>query len=484
MKLHGLRVLTDDECRRVHEATLSVLETTGVKVLNERGRQLLQSAGAGIQGDLVRMPRQLIAQALLQSPKSIAVFDRCGKPAMDLGGWNCYFGAGGPAPQYRDERRRKFRPFRLADCARLSRVCDACAHLNFDMAMAHCSDVPVAVRDLYETAVMIRHSPKPIVFTANSPGNVAVLADIFRAAGGRRGAEKPYGIFYSEPISPLTHAPESLDKIWQAVDAGFPLLYTPAPMAGATGPATLAGNIVVGNAEWLSGLVMIQLYKPGVPVIYGGVFANMDYGTCIMPYGSAELHLQTVAVAEMARYYGIPSFGTAGCSDASDSDIQSGFEAGVLNLLNLAAGANLIHDVGWLASANAASAEQLVINNEMITHCKRLMAGIEVKPDTLAVDVIREIGPQGSFLAHGHTLSHYQTETLGTRFWDRHPIGKRLKDTTTFMDGVIAKTRRLMRTHQPVPMTDAQTRAVDKILKRAGAGFSRKSLPDWTAPVR
>ena len=113
----------------------------------------------------------------------------------------------------------------------------------------------------------------------------------------------------------------------------------------------------------------------------------------------------------------------------------------------------------------------------MIAHCRRLMAGIEVNDDTLAVDVIREIGPQGSFLAHDHTLSHYQAETLCTRFWDRRPIGKRLKDKATFMDGVIAETRRLLRSHKPIPMTDAQTQAVDKIMKRAGSAFPGKSLP-------
>ncbi|MBI2440025.1 MAG: trimethylamine methyltransferase family protein [Lentisphaerae bacterium] len=484
MKLHGLQLLTADECRRLHEASLAVLETTGVKVLNSRGRQLLQAAGARLAGDLARLPRELVSQALRQAPKAVTVFDRCGNLTMELRERNSYFGAGGPAPQYWDEQRRRFHPFRLADCARLAHICDACEHLEFDMAMAHCADAPVAVRDLYEVAVMIRNSPKPIIFTANSPDNVSVLAEIFRAAGSRHGPEKPYGIFYSEPISPLTHAPESLDKIFRALDEGFPILYTPAPMAGATGPATLAGNIVVGNAEWLSGLALAQLYKPGAAVIYGGVFANLDYGTCIMPYGSAELHLQTVAVAEMGRHYCLPSFGTAGCSDASGADMQSGFEAGVLNLLNLAASANLIHDVGWLASASATSAEQLLINNAMIAHCKRLMAGIEVNEQTLALNVIREIGPGGSFLAHDHTLSHYQAETLCTRFWDRRPLAKRLRDKKSFMDGVITATKQLLRSHRPVPMTDAQTSLVDGILKRATKRCSLKSLPDWLTPAR
>ncbi|MBI2440354.1 MAG: trimethylamine methyltransferase family protein [Lentisphaerae bacterium] len=484
MKLHGLQLLTSDECRQVHETSLSVLETVGVKVFNERGRQLLKKAGANLQGDLARLPRALVSQALQQAPKAVKVFDRCGHLAMELEGRNSYFGAGGPAPQYFDEQRQRFRPFRLADCARLAHICDACEYLSFNMAMAHCADAPVPVRDLYEIAVMIRNSPKPIIFTANSPGNVALIAAIFRAAGRRPGAEKPYGIFYSEPISPLTHAPESLDKIWQALDEGFPILYTPAPMAGATGPATLAGNILLGNAEWLSGLVLTQLYQPGAAVIYGGVFANLDYGTCIMPYGSAELHLQTMAVAEMGRYYGIPSFGTAGCSDASGADVQSGFEAGVSNLLNLATSANLIHDVGWLASASAASAEQLLINNAMIVHCKRIMAGIEVNERALALDVIREIGPGGSFLAHDHTLSHYQAEALCTRFWDRRPLGKRLPDNKSFMDGVIAETAQLLKSHKPVPMTDEQTQSVDEILNRAAKNYSLKSLLNWLTPAK
>ena len=481
MRLQGMTVLTDDDCARIHQATLQVLERTGVKVLNERGRRLLQDAGARVEGEIVYIPPALAERALQSAPKAVPVYDRCGKLVMDLRDRNYYFGAGGPTPKYCEETTGEMRPFVLRDCALITHVCDACEQIDFNMAMAHSSDVPVQVRDLYEIAVMIRNSPKPIVFTANSTENLRELAAIFQAAGsGGDIKEKPYGIYYTEPISPLTHAPDSLEKAWVAADAGFPLLYTPAPMAGATGPATLAGNIVVGNAEWLSGLIMVQLHKPGAPVIYGGVFAGMDYQTMILAYGAPELQLQTVAVAEMGRYYGIPSFGTAGCSDASTSDPQSTFEGGISILLNAMAGANLIHDVGWLASAGATSAEQLVINNEMIAQCRRIMGGIQVNDETLAVGVIDEVVRGGSlFVDADHTFEHFRGESYFPRLWDRRPLAKREVDDPSLVERASMEVQRLLREYQPAPLDEGRTGAVDAILKRNAAGIDAATIPSW-----
>jgi trimethylamine--corrinoid protein Co-methyltransferase len=460
-----MTLLTTDECAAVHEATLRVLERTGVAVYSERGRRLLAAAGAKVEGESVRIPPELVAQSLAQAPRAVRIYNRVGELAMDLRDRNGYFGAGGTAPSYTDERLGVVQPFVLADCARLSRICDSCEHVSFDMAMGHCADVPVEVRDLCEVAVMIQHSPKPIVFAANTPDHVRVLAAIFGAArGGDTLTGKPYGVFYGEPISPLTHSPESVEKLWVAADAGFPIVYTSAPMAGATGPATLAGNIVVGNAECLSGIVMLQLYKPATPVIYGGVFASIDYRTMVMPYGAPELHLQTIACAEMGHYYQIPSFGTAGCADASTTDAQSGFEAGLSILLNCLAGANLIHDVAWMGSSATTSAEQLLLDDEMIAHCRRLLAGITVTEETLAVDLIDEVGQRGSFLSTNHTLKHFRRESFFPRLLDRRPMGKRAAHDPSLVERLGREVERRSREHQPIPMGDAELAAVDRIL--------------------
>ena len=481
MNLQGMMLLSYADCERIHNACLDVLEETGITVFNERGRELLSEAGAEQDGDVIKIPREMVQQALEKAPKRVPVYDRCGSLVMDLHGHNSYFGAGGSTVQYYDEKTETHRPFVLSDCARLARVCDACKHLSFNMAMAHSSDVPVEVRDIYEVATTIYNSSKPIIITANSPENVSLLAEIFKAASGENDIEKyPYGIFYSEPISPLKHASDSLDKVWVAVAAGFPLLYTPAPMAGATGPATLAGNIVLGTAEWLSGLVMVQLYKAGAPVIYGGVFSHIDYKTTIMPYGSPDVQLQTIAIAEMGHYYGLPSFGTAGCSDASTSDPQSSFEAGVSNLLNMMAGANLVHDVGWLASANAASAEQLVINDELIAHCRRLMKGIEVNENTLAVEIIKAVGQQGTYLDQVHTLDNYKNESyFPGQICERRPMKIRKPTDPNFKERVITETNRLLKEHKSIPMGTAEIQTVDALLKERCADLQIKSVPDW-----
>jgi trimethylamine---corrinoid protein Co-methyltransferase len=446
-----LRLLQHDQIKKIHSATLGVLETTGVMIQHEGVRELLLDAGCTEgEGEVMRFPAPLVEDSIRKSPSNVPLFDCNGNLTMDLGERRSYFGAGGSCPYLLDGHGER-RSFTLRDARNLV-VVDACEQLSFNMTMCHSSDVPVAVRDIVEISETILASPKPLIVTANDEENLNHLLEIFSiVSDGDKGLrEKPFVIYYAEPISPLKHSAHSLGKLIMAVEAGLPVLNTPAPMAGATGPITLAGNIVVGNAELLSGLVVAQRIREGAPFIYGGVFSTLDMASMIMPYGSPELHLQTAAIAEMARYYGLPSFGTAGCTDAHCFDPQAGFEAGVSILSNILSGANLIHDVGWLEFANTVSLEMTVACNEMIGWARRFADGISVDEEALATQLISEVGIGGSFVDTDLTLSRYRSEQwFGSDFNRQRHDRWVSKGRKTYLEALRERVEAILRDHRP-----------------------------------
>jgi trimethylamine---corrinoid protein Co-methyltransferase len=462
-----LRLLRDSQMEEIHGATLEVLERTGVMIQHESARALLLDAGCTDGGgEVIRFPARLVEDCIKQAPSNIPVFDANGNLSMELGDRRSYFGAGGSCPYLLDSDGRR-RPFTLQDARNLAVVADACDQLSFTMTMCHSNDVPVSVRDICEISETILTSPKPIIITANDNANLRSVLEIFRIiSDGAKGLEKkPFIIYYAEPISPLKHSTHSLGKLMIAVEAGLPVLNTPAPMAGATGPVTLAGNIVVGNAELLSGLVLVQRIRPGSPFIYGGVFSTLDMANMIMPYGSPELHLQTAATAEMARYYELPSFGTAGCTDAHCFDPQAGFEAGVSILSNILSGANLIHDVGWLEFANTVSLEMTVACNEMIGWARRFVDGISLDKEALATELIAEVGIGGSFLDTDLTLSRYRSEQwFGSKFnRQRHDIWVS-QGRTTYSDRLGERVKAILSEHRPRSIGEEKSEAIRRFV--------------------
>jgi trimethylamine---corrinoid protein Co-methyltransferase len=228
-------------------------------------------------------------------------------------------------------------------------------------------------------------------------------------AGSReRFAAAPNIIHYSEPISPLLHGDDALAKLLYCVEHGIPIVYYPAPMAGGTSPATFAGTVVQASAESLSGLVIAQLARPGAPFIYGALATIMDMQTTIFSYGACEMSLMVAGLAELAHYYHLPFFGTAGCSDARLPDQQAATEITFSCLSSALVGANLIHDAGFLDHSNLVSPAAMVLENEILFMVEQYMRGLPVSDETLALDVIDAVSPGGSFITEEHTLRHFR----------------------------------------------------------------------------
>ncbi len=240
---------------------------------------------------------------------------------------------------------------------------------------------------------------------------VAEMAAVV-AGGWEELARRPYYVHYAEPFSPLTHTDEGVAKLLYCVEKGIPVIYTPMTLAGSTAPVTGAGNLVACMAESLSGLVMAQLKRRGAPVIFGGVPTIIDMSTTLVSYGAPEMSLWSAALAEMAQYLHVPVFSTAGCTDAVAFDQQAAAESAISCLMAALSGANLVHDVGFTEAANSASLELIAATDEFIGMVDTIMNGIEVSPETLALDVMEAVGAGGSYFGEAHTARPFPRELV------------------------------------------------------------------------
>lgn len=403
------RCLSSQQIHQIHRATLEVLERTGVEIYDEEAQGLLRQAGAHITGVKVRFPASLVEWAIESAPNSVKIWSRNGLPALDLSSTNVYFGPGPSCPYVLDIYSGQRRLVEKKDLADYARLCEGLENIDFMMSMGILADRP-EISDLQEFSAMVLNTKKPIVAWAWNDQGAQDILDISLAF--RKDLEdlrqRPFYLFYCEPTAPLRHTKEALQKLLFTAERGLPLIYGAGPVGGASAPVTLEGMILEGNAEVLSGLVIAQLKRAGTPFIFGSGTGPLDMSTMTVAYGAPEFMLGQAVFAELARFYGIPSWGFGGCSDSKVPDEQMSIQSTLWNLVSALSGANLVHDVGFIESGMTGSKEALVINDEIIGMLKRLLGGIKFSEEEFALDTIHEVGPGGNFLGTEHTFKHFR----------------------------------------------------------------------------
>jgi trimethylamine--corrinoid protein Co-methyltransferase len=466
-----LTYLSETDKAAIYEAALELMETVGQRVHHPEALELLRAAGCTVtEPDLVCIPRALVEQARATAPSMIDVFDRLGAPAMSLGGYNTYFGNGSAVTSVYDVDTGEHRPTVLGDGVEAARLCDALPMIDFVMAYAHPGGVDPHVALLESFRAMVANTTKPLVVVAENAADLEVMWRI--ACELRGGAEelraKPYFALYGEPTSPLLHPSEAVDKLLFCADRGIPVVYSTSPLAGGTAPITVAGHIALGTAESLLGLVVHQLRSPAAPFIFGIGPAVLDMGTMQSAYNAPEYLMGYVCAVEMARWLDLPNWGYAGTTDAQLIDAQAGMEAAEATLLSLAVGSNLNHDIGYLDFGMTGSLELIVMMDEYLSLNRRIFAGVEVSAETLAVDVIRQVGPGGDFLAAKHTAKHVRKGQ-----W-RPTIINRLGHVRWQEEGGLdlrqkarRKALKILETHRPEPLAAAVAARIDALV----AGF-------------
>jgi trimethylamine--corrinoid protein Co-methyltransferase len=414
------RLLTTESIERIHDASIEVLSQTGVIIKSKETLDLLYSSGATIDnGETVKISRRMVEEALDSAPNSIAIFGRDGQPAMSLENRNVYFGTGPTIQFILDPLTGKRRCTDSKDIENATRIVDALPNLDFAMSMGmsggidpKSSGLDPRVTDRFDFAAMLKNTNKPLIFSNWSVEGVSdcyQMALLFRDCDEEKMKRTPFIMHYAEPTTPLLHDKEPLEIVSFCAEKSIPIIYVSGPVCGGTAPVTLAGSMILSNAECLSGIVISQLINKGAPVVYGGGISPMDMKTGVSYYGGPENMLSHIAVMEMADFYSLPDFNTGGISDAKVFDHQAAMEY-TLSLFQAGlVGSNLVHDIGYLESGLGSSLEGIVFADEIIDIIKYFFNGITVDEKTMAIDMINKVGPGGNYLMEQHTFEHFRS---------------------------------------------------------------------------
>jgi len=449
-------VLSEEDTELIHLSTLEVLRRTGVAVKEKNALEIFKKNGCFVDGERVKIPAPLIERALRNNPSRVALCDRNGNPAMCLEHNNVYFGTGSDTPFIVDYETQERRKTVLRDIENTARLVDYLDEISFLMCMGIASDVDPSISDLYHFQAMVNNTEKPIVFTAWNHENLKTIIHMAETiAGGEEPLRlKPFLVLYTEPISPLVLAKESAQKLMFMAEKSLPVIFTPAVITGGSGPVTLAGGLIQANAEILAGYVLANFVNEGTPFIYGGGVTQMDMATSQSLYAGPEPMLGQSAFTDMAKYYRLPMFTIAGCTDSNIYDQQASLEGAMWILLSSITGGNLVHDVGYIDNGLTACYEQIVVSNEVIGLVRRFTQGMELNEETMALEIIHQVGPGGEYLTSEHTLKHFKRNwfpDLISRSAYEKWAAKGMKDLATRANERI---KQILQKHQPRYLND------------------------------
>ncbi len=461
--------MTEDQCQTIHAASLELLERVGVRFFLGEAVELLARAGASVSdGNLVRISSALVEKAFATVPHQVTLYDRRGDPAIQLQGDANHYGPGSDCLRLLDHRTGQVREPILQDVVEGTILCDALPNIDFVMSMVLPTDVDQTVADRYQMEALLSHTTKPIVYvTYEYSGCIDVVEMAEAVAGGAEALQRrPNIVCYINVTTGLYHNQEALQKLLYLSNKGLPLLWIPSATSGLSAPITPAGGVVLDNAGMLAGLVLSQLTREGAPFAMSGMeAAAIDLRTMASDYTYPERGI----AHELGRFYNLPTFGLGGASNAKVADGQAAAEAALTLVAETLAGANLIHDLGYLDAGLLYSFVQLVLCDEIVDWVTCWQRGVDVSPQALATDLIAELGPGGQYLDTKHTLDHFRQRWY-PRLFERNTFSGWLDRGGKEMSQRAAeRIDQILEEHQPKPLPAEMRHQMRAIVERARA---------------
>jgi trimethylamine--corrinoid protein Co-methyltransferase len=428
----SLKILSEEELMRIYEASLSLLEDPGIYSESDLFLDIFEKGGARVDREArtIQISRDMVEAAIKSAPHSFVLYGR-NDPEMDLllEVGRVYYGMGGTSePLFWDWDQWQSRKPTKQDMITSTRIGHALPNIDFVQTLCMSGEMPTNTIFFHDFDAIFRNTTKPSVITILERPFTRRLLELTAAASGGESVlrERPSVMGIVTPISPLKIAVMN-EGLVDAVEAGVPILYSPGPLMGASGPATVAGTTVLTNAEVLFGVVLTQLIKPGAPVILKPDTDVFDMKTTQCTYGSPEQNLGKVAMVQLAHFYNLPIYGLGGGVEAKTPDAEASGEAMMGMLLNGLAGMTLNQSLGTLSWGLYGSQEMVAICDELVHMIKRILSGIAVTDETLAVDVIRKVGHGGSYLSEDHTVKFFRQELFFPRLFRRQTIEQWVK---------------------------------------------------------
>jgi len=479
----NLDTLSEEGAQRIHQASISLLEDPGIFSESDLFLDIFQKGGARVDRDsrVIRVPPDMVEAALESTPRSFVLHGRH-DPDMDMliEPGRVYYGMGGTSePHIWDYDLLKPRHPTKADVVASTRIGHALPNIDVVQGLCMSGDKqPPDVIFYHDYDAILRNTTKPTVISVlDRPFTVRCLEIAAAASGGEDELrQRPSILAMLTPVTPLRIGAIN-EGLIDAVEAGVPILYSPGAMMGATGPATVAGTLVLVMAEQLFGIVLTQLLKPGIPVVLKPDTNVFDMRATECTYGSPEQTLGKMAMVQVARRYDLPTWGIGGGVEAKVPDAEAAAEAMMNMLLVAQAGMTVGQSLGTLAWGLYGSQEMVVICDQIADMVKRILDGITVTEDTLAVDVIREVGHGGTFLPHEHTVKHFRQELFFPHLFRRQTIDQWLQSGAQMMHEVAhERVEEILEKAGPVelpPGADAQMeRALRKAVKETVGAIS------------
>lgn len=419
-----LRLFNDGEVNAIHEGVVRLLEEVGMQVKSKQAFEIFEKGGAIVDPatENVKIPRAMLEKAIKTAPSKITIYGRDEKNDVVLEKNRAHFGTGGTVMYALDFETGERRVTNTHDVRDFARLVDTLENISFYVIHTYPGDVKEEDVDVNRFYWAITNTTKPIMggmYTMKGLREAIKVSEMV-AGGADKLRERPFVSFITLMVSPLVMDWHYTDFLIEVARKGLPLAVPSEPLAGATSPVTIAGTITINLAESLAGLTLAQLVNPGCPAFIGTTSSIMDMNTGTYVAGAIESSMINAGIAQMAQYYDLPLYATGGQSDSKLNDTQAGYESACQAMTLGLSGANWIHDAaGLLENCTTVSYEKTVIDNEILGNVIRLLRGVEVNEETLAIDVIKAVGPAGNFLANEHTAINFRKEFLIPKVADR-----------------------------------------------------------------
>ena len=467
----GLSSLSRDELDSIHYATLQILQDTGIKVMSEEALEIFHGGGAMVERyegfGIVRIPSFLVEESAFRSPHTFVYDAR--NPADDfiMEPNRVGFTTFGGCINVIDPYTKKVRRATKKDCGELVRVGDYLDEISVAERMVNSTDVMDGTQSLHNLEAMLTNTGKRIFLGADSARSLQVMVELASACVGGKEIFQKRPIFTVNvcPISPLTLGENTCDVIIESARLGLGILIIPMALSGGTASASLAGTLVTHNAEVLATIALAQLVKKGLPCTYGSTSTILDLRFGTSAIGSPEYGMINASLAKMAQYYRLPGWVGGGASDSKEPDIQSGYEFTLSATLSALSGGNIIFGSGVLEQGLTMDYAKLIMDAEMIRMIQIALGGVVVNDETLAMDIIHEVGPGGAYITHEQNLRYMRSQSR-VELFDRRSRGDWMDVTQgkSIRDRAYAKAIDILEKHKPYALPDKASEAMKEIV--------------------
>ncbi len=415
-------LLTQEQVERIHDASLEILEEVGLKVRYEPARDLFKEHGCFVEGERVKFPRAIVEKYRKMVPSTFTFHARDPKFDKTIPQDSPVIVTASSAPDIIDPVTGHERRAESSDIAQIAHLINELPGYDVFSISTLADDAPADQFTISRLYPSIKYCLKPIrVTTTNMKDTNSIMEMAYMVAGSKEAyREHPFLTHHYCPIvSPLTMDNLSTENVMFFAREGLPVYPTIVPNAGLTSPMSISGSLVQGNAEFLAGLMLMQMSKEGTPTIYATLGTVADMRSGAYTSGAIECGMLHMAFAQLAQFYNVPCGGYIGLTNSKLNDAQAGYETGMSGIAGLLSGMDMFNIGGLIDALKTFDFAKAVIDDEMALMMKRMKRGVSFSEEDLALNLIKEIGPGGSFITAKHTINRMKTEAVMTKIADR-----------------------------------------------------------------